>query len=96
MPSILDLPVSSAADIPPSWIETVREALHREGLAFRAGASHTIEVQSQGDGKFRALTLPNNGHSFATADTRDLILAQLVTTSAQATKDNEYSHDLRS
>lgn len=78
MPNILNLPTSTAAEIPPEWIRTVRETLEREGQAARPGPCHSIQVQSLRDGVFRALTLPNGGRFFETHEARDLIFAQLV------------------
>jgi hypothetical protein len=78
MPNILDLPVSTAAEITPEWIATVRETLEREGQAARRGPCHSIQVQSLRDGVFRPLQLPNGGRFFETADARDLIFDQLV------------------
>lgn len=78
MPNILNLPTSTAAEIPPEWIATVRETIEREGQAIRQGPCHSIQVQSIRDGVFRALQLPNGGRFFETADARDVIFFQLV------------------
>jgi hypothetical protein len=66
------------ADLPPAWPATVREIVQREGVAMRAGAGGSIEVQSINTGEFMPLLLPGGAMEFATAAERDAVLAQIV------------------
>jgi hypothetical protein len=70
-------PLCSAAEIAPEWLAMVRATLEREGVALRAGAGPSIEVQSMRDGIFRPLQLPNNGRAFRSVEDRDQIFRQL-------------------
>lgn len=75
-----NIPPAKAADLPPWWIQQVREIVIREGRALRAGFPDiTIEVQNinQPD-VWQPLNLQTNTAQFATDRDRDEILAYLV------------------
>lgn len=75
------IPATTAAEIPPEWIEVVGSTLARQGVACRAGAGLTLEIQSPNDRLFRPVMLPKGGTTFTTAEDRDSVLRQLHTRS---------------
>ncbi len=77
------LPPVTLAEVTEEWLAERREIVVSGGFKLRPGVTLTIEVESMPRGKERAqwclLTLPNHGHFFDCAATRDEVLRRLLT-----------------
>ncbi len=79
------LPPVTLAEVTAEWLAERREIVARCGHALRAGPLlASIEVEVLPRAKERApryalLTLPNHGHIFDSAETRDAVLLRLRT-----------------
>lgn len=70
-------PAIAASEIPPEWPGIIREIVQREGVAICAGLDNTLQSQVINTGAFSKIMLPGGGFSFATAEDRDAVLAEI-------------------